>query len=161
MEELTDKMIENALENTVYMGNENTTIIIIMIVAALIGGTVFFLSKSIRQKIGFGGTALLFVLMGFGIIHNNNSMARPIKDGEWEVETDIVERVMESTDDDGDNNYFMVLEEYGRVSLADRTEANQYYKGQEVYVIVVPTNNGYESVGVTFPTDTYSYIGEH
>ena len=88
-------------------------------------------------------------------------MAKAINNGSWEVHTDIVDRVMESTDDDGDKDYYMVLKKYGRVSLDSYTEATQYYQGQKVYIIVVPKGNNYKDTGVSYPDDVYKYSGNH
>ena len=161
MKQLTDSMIENALRNTAYMNNDNTLMIIIMVVLTIFLGSIFFLSKSTRQKIGAGSTLVIFLVMGFALISQNNSMAKAINNGSWEVHTDIVDRVMESTDDDGDKDYFMVLKTYGCVSLDNYAETTQYYQGQKVYIVVVPKGSDYKSTGVSYPTDVYKYFGTH
>ena len=161
MKKLTDSMIDAALQNTVWMKEDNTLIIVIMVVAVLLLGTIFFFSKSTRQKIGAGGTLILFLVLGFVLINQNGSMKRAINNDSWEVHTDIVERVMESIDDDGDKDYFMVLKTYGRVSLDNYADAMQYYPGQTVYIVVVPKGSGYKDTGVSYPADVYKYVGDH
>ena len=161
MNQLTDSMIENALQNTAYMNNDNTLMIIIMSVGAIFLGGIFLISKNTRQKIGAGGSLILLIVLSLTVINQNSSMAKEINNGNWEVHTDVVDRVMESTDDDGDKDYFMVLEKYGRVSLDSYYEATQYYSGAEVYVVVVKKGGSYKDTGVTYPTDTYYYVGNH
>lgn len=158
---LTDSMIENALQNTAFMNNDNTLMIIIIIAATIFLGAIFLFSKSIRQKIGAGGTLALLLILCFVAINQNNSTANAINNGDWEVHTDIVDRVMESTDNDGNKDYFMVLKKYGRVSLDSYLEATKYYSGQRVYVVVVCKDDGYDDTGITYPTDIYKYVGAH
>ena len=109
MTQLTDSMIENALKNTAFMNDDNTIILIIMIVASLFLGTIFFLSKNTRQKIGTSGSLILLLVLGFSVINQNSFMKKAINNGNWEVHTDIVDQVMESTGDDGSVDYFMKL----------------------------------------------------
>ena len=161
MHELTDYMIAEDLKETVYKSNENTLMIVIMIVATIVGGVIFLFTNSKRQKIASAGIVLLFLIFGVIIIGRNNFMKNAINNGKWEVQTDIVDRVMEQTDDDGDVSYFMVLKKYGRVSLDDYSEAIQYYAGAEIYIIVVPKGDEYKDTGVTYPIDYYYYKGSH
>ena len=104
---------------------------------------------------------MLLLILSFAAMNQNGSMAKAINNGDWEVHTDIVDRVMVSTDDDGDKDYFMVLDTYGRVSLDGYADAIQYYSGQKVYIVVVPKGSTYKDTGVSYPTDTYKYIGSH
>jgi hypothetical protein len=161
MKQLTDAMIEKALQNKAYMNDDNTLMIVIMVIATIFLGSIFFISRNTRQKIGAGGSLILLLILSFAVINQNGSMAKAINNGSWEVHTDIVDRVMESTDDDGDKDYFMVLKTYGRVSLDSYAEAMQYYSGQRVYIIVVPKGSGYKDTGVAYPTDVYTYVGSH
>ena len=161
MKQLTDTMIEKALQNTAYMGNDNTVAIIIMIVATIVLGSIFFISQNTRQKLSAGGTLILLIVLSLALISKNGSMAKAINNGNWEVHTDIVDRVMETTDDDGDKDYYMVLKTYGRVSLDSYADAIQYYSGQKVYIVVVPKGSSYKDTGVTYPTDVYTYVGSH
>ena len=118
-------------------------------------------TRSTRQKIGSSVTSVFFIIMAVALLIQGNSIKRAINSGSWEVHTDVVDRVMESTDSDGDKDYFMVLENHGRVSLDDYNEASQYYSGQSVYIIVVPKGGGYKYAGVTYSTDDYVYVGNH
>lgn len=160
MTQLTDTMIENALQNTAYMGNDNTLVIIIMIVSTIVLGSIFFICKNTRQKISAGGTLILLIVLSLALINRNDSMEKAINNGNWEVHTDVVDRVMETTDD-GEKDYYMILKTYGRVSLDSYAEAIQYYAGQRVYIIVVPKGGGYKNTGVAYPADVYMYVGRH
>lgn len=160
MNRLTDSMIEDALNDTVYVTESPWTII------AIIGGLVIFLlfiffrANNARQKIISGLLAFFFIIGGIIMIDRNDSVKNLIDNGEWIVITDTVDRVMEETKN-GRKSYFMVLDNYGRVSLDNYSEAIQYYAGAEVYVVVVINGNEYKSTGVTYPTDTYIYVGNH
>ena len=82
-----------------------------------------------------------------------------IENDEWVVHTDTVSKVMERRRN-GNTSYFMVLENYGHVPLEDYLRAIKYYKGEEVYVVVVPYFGGYKSTGVVFSMDTFEYTGD-
>lgn len=161
MKQLTDATVEKALQNTAYMNNDNTLMIIIMVAVIVFLGVILFFSRSTRQKIGAGVTLLVFLVLGFALINQQSAMAKAINNGSWEVHTDIVDRVMVSTDDDGDKDYYMVLKTYGRVSLDNYEEAIQYYSGQKVYIVVVLKGSEYEDTGVSYPADVYKYVGNH
>ena len=161
MNQLTDAMIERALNNTVYMTESPWIIIAIIGAVVLFLLFIFFKSNNARQKIGSGLLVVMFVVMGIGIIGKNASMKHSIQRGEWIVRTDIVDRVMEETHSNGNKDYFMVLKKYGRVSLDSYFDAMQYYPGAEVYVVVVPKDGEYERTGIAYPTDTYVYVGIH
>lgn len=161
MKQLTDSMIEKALQDTAFMNNDHITMIIIMVVATIVLGGIFLISGNLRQKIGAGGSLVLLIVLCTVSIIQKGSMARAINSGNWEVHTDIVESVMVSTDRDSDKDYYMVLKEYGRVSLENYSEARQYHSGQKVYIIVVPKGRSHKDTGVTFPADVYKYVGSH
>ncbi len=160
MNELTDKMITNELKDAAFMQNENTLIIVLMVGFLIVLGAIFIFSKNERQKFASLGILILFEILGFMVIGNNNFMKNAVNNGEWIVITDTVERVMESTDDDGDTSYFMVLEKTGRASLDSSYEASRYSTGDEVYVVVVMKNGEYKRTGVVYPS-TYYYTGSH
>ena len=158
--QLTDSMIERALQDTVYVTESPWTIIGILGAVVLFLLFIFFKSNNARQKICSGLLAVIFVIMGFVIIGRNSSGKNYIENGEWYVVTDTVDRVMEA-EKNGNLSYFMVLDKYGRVSLDSYSEAMQYYAGATVYVVVIPDGNGYKSTGVTYNTDDYVYVGNH
>lgn len=160
MIELTDEMIIRDLNNTVFMSNENTFIIALMIISFVVLGLMFFFSNNKRQKYSALLLLILFEIMGGIIIKNNNFMKNAINNDEWVVITDKVESVKEVTDDDGDTSYFMILEDIGRVSLDSYDEASQYSKNDEVYIVVVKKNGKNESTGVSYPSN-YRYVGNN
>lgn len=160
--QITDSMIEKALHNTAWMkGSDTKTIIIIMVAVTIFLGCILFISNNAKRKMAAGGTLALLLVLGIAVIYQDTSMAKAINEGKWEVHTDVVERVMESTDDSGDKDYFMVLQRYGRVSLDSYAEATLYYSGQEVYIVVVRRGNEYENAGILYPTNLYKYVGSH
>lgn len=162
MMQLTDSVIETVLQNTVWVSDENSTLIKVIVFAAVILGGIVLLSKDTRKRLSAGGCLALLVFMCSVIISRNNFMGKAINNGNWFVHTDVVEEVKVAIDQaDGDRDYFMVLEKYRRVSLDDYEDAIQYYPGQRVYIVVVPKNGSYESTGVTFPADVYKYVGSH
>lgn len=162
MFELTDSMIIKALKNTVWYNDNDMALVLILIGAVCVfTGLIFFFTRNGRQKFGAGMTFLIFLIMGIMYVNNESFMKNSIDNGEWEVRTDIVDRVMQETDSDGDVSYFMVLDEYGRVSLDSYSEACQYYSGAEVYVVIIPKGNSFERTGVAYPADTYIYVGNH
>lgn len=161
MKQLTDSMIESALQDSPHMTSGDIPLLIVIMVGfTIFCGAILYFSKSTRQRIGAGGTLIMMLVMGSILIYREASMMNAINRGDWEVHTDIVARVMESTSNDG-KDYYMVLREYGRESLKNRREAKQYYSGQEVYVIVVRKGNNYEQTGLTYPADIYEYVGDH
>ena len=160
MTRLTDSMIENALNDTVYMTENPWTVTAIIGAVVLFLLLIFFKSNNARQKIASGLLVVMFIIMGILTIGQNSAIKNSIQNDEWIVVTDTVDRVMEKTEN-GHKSYFMVLEKYGRVSLDSYSEAIQYYAGAKVYVIVVPKGEEYKSVGVAYPKDTYIYIGNH
>lgn len=161
MKQLTDSMIEKALNNTVYVTENPWTIIAITGAVILFLILIFFVSRNTRQKIASALLAVMLFIMCCVGVGKNADVETSIKNGEWIVRTDIVDRVMEETHRNGNKDYFMVLEKYGYVSLDSYSEAIQYYSGAKVYVVVVPKGGDYKSTGVTYPTDTYVYVGSH
>ena len=160
MKQLTDSMIESSLQST-WDSGDNILMLVILFAIVIFLGIIFLFSKSTRQKIGAGGTIILFIILALATINQENAKTKAIKNGTWEVHTDVVDRVMVSTDDDGDKDYFMVLETYGRISLDSYTEASQYYTGQTVYIVVIPNGRSFEKTGIVYPTDAYIYVGNH
>ena len=160
MKYLTDSMIENVLNETVYVTESPWTVIAIIGAVVLFLLFIFLKANNARQKILSGLLVIIFLIMGVGIIARNDSVKNAIDNDEWTVVTDTVDRVMEKTEN-GHKSYFMVLEKYGRVSLDNYSDAMQYYSGAKVYVVVVPKGGEYKSTGVTYPTDTYIYVGNH
>ena len=158
--QLTDSMIERALQDTVYVTESPWTIIGILGAVVVFLLFIFFASKNTRQKVCSGLLAVMFIIGGIVIISRNSTGKNYIENGEWYVVTDTVDRVMES-EKNGRKSYFMVLDKYGRVSLDSYSEAIQYYAGATVYLVVIPDGGGYKSTGVAYNTDDYVYVGNH
>ena len=158
--QLTDAMIESALENTVYMKQNPWIMIAILCAVVLFLTFLFFKAQVSRQKIIAGALAGVFVLIGCATLPRNIQGKKHIENGEWYVVTATVDRVMEATKD-GKKRYYAVLDKYGSISLANYAEAMKYYAGEAVYVVVIPDSDGYKSTGITYKTADYTYEGSH
>ncbi len=158
--QLSDHMIEQALKDTVYM-SESPWILVGVLSFILLALVVLFIkNKGALYRIGCVLLATTLIILSIKYINKKNNTAEFISNGEWIVVTDVVDRVMESTEN-GNKDYFMVLEKYGRVSLESYSDAMQYYSGAKVYVVVVPDGSEYKSTGVTYSTEIYTYVGNH
>lgn len=83
MNELTDKMITNELKDAAFMQNENTLIIVLMVGFLIVLGAIFIFSKNKRQKFASLGILILFEILGFMVIGNNNFMKNAVNNGEY------------------------------------------------------------------------------
>ena len=158
--QLTDYMIERALQDTVYMNESPWTLNGIVSILVVVIVALFVKIKGTLYRIGCVFLASALIIGSIVYIDNKNNVKESITNGEWMVVTDTVDRVMESTKN-GNKDYFMVLEKYGRVSLESYSDAMQYYSGATVYVVVVPDGSLYKSTGITYSTDEYIYVGKH
>ena len=93
MKQLTDSMIEKALNNTVYVTENPWTIIVITGAVVLFLLLIFFISKNARQKISSALLAVMIFIMCCVGVGKNADVENSIKNGEWIVRTDIVDRV--------------------------------------------------------------------
>ena len=158
--QLTDSMIERALQDTSYVSESPWKIVGILSVLILFFCLCFFMFKEKPRKIIAVVFVIFLLISGIVIISRDNKVKKQIENGEWYVATDTVDRVLEESKRVS-KSYHMVLDEYGHVSLKDYEEAKKYYSGATVYLIVVPNGNEYKSIGITYNADKYVYVGNH
>ena len=159
--QLTDSMIEQALQDKGYTTTNPWPIIGVMGALAVIFLLCSFLHKKLIKKIVCGLLAVLMIIMGIIFISRDISKANNIKNGEWIVVTDTVDRVMVEYDR-GKKSYFMVLENMnGNIALDNYDEAMQYAPGNTVYVVLIPSGNKYTDVNIAYDANKYVYVGNH
>ena len=161
--QLTDYMIEKALQETSYM-NESLWLPICIcggVLLVIVALAFLYLKVGIRTE-GIIGVvfAVVFLIMSVRYIINQNRIKASIINGEWEVVTDRIEEVTQTTKD-GNTKYHVILEKYESISLDDYNEATKYHSGETVYVVVVPKGNKYESTGIVYNANEYTYVGNH
>jgi len=161
MVKLTDSMIMDDLQNTGIF-EDLPSMIIPLIVFFILMVLFFIFTGNLRQKIASGVIIILIVVIGFLSVGKNISAIRAIKDGDWVVDVDVVDRVMERESEDGDKSYYIDLDNYGKVYLDSYSDAIQHYEGEEVYIILIPDEeDDYKSAGVVYSTDEYYYVGDN
>ena len=159
MEKLTDSMIENALNNSDYV--TQSPWLGIVIVGVLVSYLVYACLKytDLYKRIICGLLALVIFSVGLYDIIKDQSIKKSINNDDWIVVVDTVKNVTYRTQ--SLKPYHLHLEEYGDVTLASKSEAEQYRSGQKVYVVVVSHGGEYVSTDVVFPMNTYKYVGNH
>lgn len=159
MKQLTDAIIENALNDSDIVTKNPLIDIFIYGLLVLALSYLCYCHKDIIKKVTCGLLAFVIFSVGLSGTIKDYSKKNSISNDEWIVVTDRVERVMYRTN--SLNPYYLDLKEYGRVTLDGHSEAMEHYSGEKVYVIVVPYGEKYESTGVVFSKDTYTYTGNH
>lgn len=158
---LTDAMINEALQNTAFATRSPWEMIIILSVVVIVFVIILFKVENKRIKVLSAVLAVMFILIGINSIEEDFTIKNAIQNEEWIIVTDTVDRVMESKKNGKTTGYFMVLEEYGRVSFDSYSEAAEHYPGGQVYAVVIPHGDECLKTGIAYSKDKYTYVGNH
>ena len=161
MKQLTDSMIINSLNaSSPFLRIE----LIFFGVMFLIIGIVYFI-KFKKEKttdgkhgiiIGIVIALLLFGIPVFKEFLKYNAINYSVENNSWYVVTDTVERTKWINDSDGDDSYYVYLNEHGKLSISRLTYFG-LLKGDSVYVIIVKGRLGGTYISHIYPADEYIY----
>ena len=159
--QLTDEMINKVLRASHFATRSSWKTVIILSIVVIVFVVLFFKVKDKKIKIPCALLAVVFVVIGVNNVAEDFAYKKAIQNEDWLVVTDTVDRVMESKTYGKTTGYFMVLEEYGRVSFDSYSEAAKHYPGEQVYVVVIPNGDKYMHTGFAYSKAEFEYIGNH
>ena len=159
--ELTDEMINEVLQTSGFATRSPWGTAIICSIIVIVFAVLFFKVKDKKIKIPCAVLAVACIAIGVNFVSEDFTYKKAIQNEDWVVVTDTVDRVMESETNGKNTGYFMVLEEYGRVSFDSYAEARQHYPGEKVYVVVIKKGDKYLPTGIAYSKIKYEYIGDH
>lgn len=132
-------------------------ILALLFIPAVFIFTAFLLKSTSSRAMAIFSTCICILLIVFTIKEYHDTKTQVIQD-DWVVYVDTVQKVGRGSTKTGKPVYYMILNEYGRVSLS---RAGQYEEGEKCYIILIKDGNAYKRIESVYSVEYYNYVGEH